>query len=162
MEKRTQLKGEKGFFVILAMVSLFLFAVSLKMFISAPKLSGEGTMPAICCLAMIVTTGISLLEIRGYPKAFDKGVPLLTKAKEVFQYLFPGKVGIIVVYCLVYGITLNFLGFAISTLLFLIASMLTLNSEKKVRTVVICVITTACILVVFQYLFQVQLPKGGF
>lgn len=158
MDKRTQLKGEKGFFIILAVFSLFLFVVSFKMFLSAPTISGEGTMPALCCLVMLITTALSLWEIRGYPKAFEKGVPVLQKAKEVLEFLFPGKVGIIAIYCVIYAAILNLLGFAISTLLFLVASMITLNSEKKVRTLIISVITTICILVVFQFVFQVQLP----
>lgn len=162
MEKRTQLKGEKGFLILICAVSVFLFIVSFKMFLTAPTLSGEGTVPALCCFVMILTAVLSLMEIRGYPKAFEKGVPLLAKAREVLQYIFPGKVGIIVIYCLVYAVILDLLGFAVATLLFLVASMLTLSAEKKLRTLLICVITTACIILVFQYLFQVQLPKGGF
>ena len=53
---------------------------------------------------------------------------------------------------------LNVIGFAVSTVLFLALSMLTLNHEKKLRMLVISGITTVCVLVVFQYIFQVQLP----
>ena len=61
-------------------------------------------------------------------------------------------------YCILYAVMLNFIGFAVSTVLFLALSMLTLNHEKKLRMLVISGITTACVLVVFQYIFQVQLP----
>ena len=57
-----------------------------------------------------------------------------------------------------YAVALNFIGFAVSTVLFLALSMLTLNHEKKLRMLVISGITTICVLVVFQYIFQVQLP----
>lgn len=162
MDKRTQIKGEKGFFIIIGLISVFLFAVSLKMFLEAPKLSGKGTMPALCCLVMIITTLLSLMEIRGYPRAFEKGVPVLHAVKDTLFYIFPGKVGIIALYCIIYAVILNVLGFAISTLIFLVASMVTLNSQKKFRTIIVCLVTTVCIILVFQYLFQVQLPKGGF
>ena len=66
--------------------------------------------------------------------------------------------GVIVLYCILYAVMLNFIGFAVSTVLFLALSMLTLNHEKKLRMLVIAGITTACVLVVFQYIFQVQLP----
>ncbi len=158
MNERKRLKGEQGFFMILGLVSLFFFIVSLKMFISAPTLSGEGTIPLLCCIVMLVTTVMSLMELRGYPKAFEKGIPIVQKAKETLQYLFPGKVGIITIYCVLYGVVLSLLGFAVSTFLFLVVSMLTLSSGKKLRTVLISLATTVAIIVLFQYIFQVQLP----
>jgi hypothetical protein len=35
--------------------------------------------------------------------------------------------------------------------------MLTLNREHKIRTLVISAVTLACILVLFQFIFKVQL-----
>ena len=158
MNERVRRKGEQGFFVILGLVSIFFSIVSLKMFLSAPTLSGEGTVPLLCCIVMLVTTAMSIMELRGYPKAFEKGVPLVEKAKETLRFLFPGKVGIIVLYCVVYAVILNLVGFAVSTLLFLVGSMLTLSGGKKLRTVLVSLITTVAIIVLFQFIFKVQLP----
>ena len=158
MEKRTQQKGEKGFLVILALFSLVCFIASVKMFLTTPKLSGEGTVPALCSLIMLATTFLSFTELRGCPQPFEDKLPLVKKMKETFAFLFPGKVGIIVLYCILYAVALNFIGFAVSTFLFLALSMLTLNHEKKLRMLVISGITMLCVLVVFQYIFQVQLP----
>ena len=158
MEKHTQQKGEKGFLVLLVLFSLVCFIASMKMFLTVPKLSGEGTVPALCSLVMLVTTILLFAELRGCPQPFEDKLPLVKKVKETFAFLFPGKVGIIVLYCILYAVALNFIGFAVSTFLFLALSMLTLNHEKKLRMLVIAGITTACVLVVFQYIFQVQLP----
>lgn len=158
MEKRTQQKGERGFLLVLGLFSLICLIASLKMFLTAPKLSGEGTVPALCALVMLVSTVVILLELRGMPRPFEDGIPLVRKAKETFAYLFPGKVGIIILYCALYAVMLNFIGFAVSTFLFLVFSMMTLNHQNKLRTLVISAITVLCILVVFQYIFQVQLP----
>ena len=158
MEKHTQQKGEKGFLIILTLFSLVCFIASMRMFFTAPKLSGEGTVPTLCSLVMLVTTILSFAELRGCPQPFEDKLPLVKKAKETFAFLFPGKVGIIVLYCILYAVMLNFIGFAVSTVLFLALSMLTLNHKKKLRMLVIAGITTACVLVVFQYIFQVQLP----
>ena len=158
MEKHTQYKGERGFLLGLGLFSLICFAASLKLLLTAPKLSGEGTVPTLCSLVMLVTTGIIFAELRGCPQPFEDNLPLVKKAKETFAFLFPGKVGVIVLYCVLYAVALNFIGFAVSTFLFLVLSMLTLNHEKKIRMLVISGITTLCILVVFQYIFQVQLP----
>jgi len=109
-------------------------------------------------VVMLVTTAMSIMELRGYPKAFEKGVPLLKKVKDTLVFLFPGKVGIITVYCVLYGVILNLVGFAISTFVFLVGSMLTLSAGKKLRTVLVSLITTVAIIVLFQYIFRVQLP----
>lgn len=158
MEKHTQQKGEKGFLVILGLFSLICFAASLKLFLAAPKLSGEGTVPVLCALVMLIMTGVTFAELRGSPEPFEDRLPLVKKVKETFAFLFPGKVGVIVLYCILYAVILSLIGFVVSTFLFLALSMLTLNREKKLRMLVISGITTVCVLVVFQYLFQVQLP----
>ena len=158
METHTQQKGEKGFLVILGLFSLVCFIASMKLFLAAPQLSGAGPVPTLCSLVMLVTTILSFAELRGCPQPFEDKLPLVKKAKETFAFLFPGKVGIIVLYCILYAVMLNFIGFAVSTVLFLALSMLTLNHKKKLRMLVIAGITTACVLVVFQYIFQVQLP----
>lgn len=158
MEKRTQQKGELGFLIVLGLFSLVCFIASMKLFLTTPKLSGEGTVPVLCSLVMLVTTVLSFAELRGCPQPFEDKLPLVKKAKETFTFLFPGKVGMIVLYCILYAVMLSFIGFAVSTFLFLTLSMLTLNYEKKFRMLVISGITMLCVLVIFQYIFQVQLP----
>ena len=158
MKKRKLEKGERGFVIALGVFSLVCLIASLKMFLTAPILSGEGTVPTLCSLIMLLMTAVILAEMRGCERAFEDKLPLAAKAKELFLFLFPGKVGLVVVYCLVYVVLLSFAGFAVSTFAFLAISMTTLNSEKKIRMLVISGITMVCILIVFQYIFQVQLP----
>lgn len=158
MKKRKLEKGERGFVAALGIFSAICLVASLKLFLSAPKLAGEGTVPLLCSLVMLGMTAVILMEMRGCEKAFEDNLPLVSKAKEMFEYLFPGKVGLIVVYCLVYAVLLGVVGFAVSTFAFLVISMITLNSKKKIRMLVISAITMVCIIVVFQYIFQVQLP----
>ena len=158
MKKRPLEKGELGFVLVLGAFSLIALVASLKMFVTAPSLSGEGTVPLITSCILVLMDIILLLEMRGCPRGFEKGVALGRKVRELFQYLFPGMVGVIVVYCIVYAVLLNYLGFAVSTMVFLFTSMVTLNREHKVRSFVISAVTLACIMVLFQYIFKVQLP----
>ena len=158
MKKRKLEKGERGFVIALGIFALICLIASLKMFLTAPTLSGEGTVPTLCSLVMLLMTVVILLEMRGSERAFEDKIPFVAKAKEMFVFLFPGKVGLVIVYCLIYVVLLSFVGFAASTFAFLAISMITLNSEKKIRMLVISGITMVCILVVFQYIFQVQLP----
>ena len=158
MEKKTRQKGDMGFLIALGLFSLLCLLASAKLFFRAPKLSGEGTIPLLCSLVMMVTSCLLIAERKGYPQPFADRLPLVRKAKETFVFLFPGKVGVIVLYCVLYAIMLPLVGFAVSTFGFLVLSMLTLHHEKRVRSLVISAVTMLCILVIFQYLFQVQLP----
>ena len=104
MKKRKLEKGERGFVIALGVFSLVCLIASLKMFLTAPILSGEGTVPTLCSLIMLLMTAVILAEMRGCERAFEDKLPLAAKAKELFLFLFPGKVGLVVVYCLVYEI----------------------------------------------------------
>ena len=154
MKKRKLEKGELGFIAILGVFSLICF----KIFVDAPTLKGEGTVPLITSTILLIMTATIFFETRGCPRGFEKGAALGQKAREVFQYLFPGQVGIITVYCLVYAVLLGLVGFAVSSFAFLAGSMLTLNREKKIQPFIVSAITLACIMILFQFIFKVQLP----
>lgn len=158
MKKRQLEKGERGFIAILTIVSLGCLTASLRLFMQAPKLSGEGTMPLITSLVLVAMPIIMTLEMRGCPSGFQKGLTLPNKISETVKFLFPGKVGLIILYCLLYAVVLGFVGFNIATFVFLAGAILTLNHKKKWQPFVISAITLVCILVLFQYIFKVQLP----
>lgn len=158
MKKRTLEKGELGFIAALGIFSLVCLVASARMFATAPTLNGEGTVPLITSLVLAAMSLIMLFEVRGFPKGFQKGAALGQRAKELFQFLFPGMVGLIILYCLIYAVLLSIVGFPISTFVFLVGAMLTLNRANKVRTFVISAVTLACIIILFQFIFKVQLP----
>lgn len=158
MKKRTLEKGELGFIAVLGVFSLVCLVSSARMFASAPTLNGEGTVPLITSLVLAAMSLIMLFEVRGFPRGFEKGTTFGRKVKELFQFLFPGMVGVIILYCLIYAVLLGVVGFPVSTFVFLVGAMLTLNRENKVRTFVISAVTLACIMILFQFIFKVQLP----
>lgn len=158
MKKRTLEKGELGFIAVLGVFSLICLVASARMFVKSPTLNGEGTVPLITSLVLAAMTLIMLFEVRGFPKGFEKGVALGQRARELLQFLFPGMVGVIILYCLIYAVLLGIVGFPVSTFIFLVGAMLTLNRANKVRTFVISAVTLACIIILFQFIFKVQLP----
>lgn len=158
MKKRTLEKGELGFIAVLGVFSLICLVASARMFAKAPTLNGEGTVPLITSLVLTAMTLLMLFEVRGFPKGFEKGAALGQRARELLQFLFPGMVGVILLYCLIYAVLLGVLGFAVSTFVFLAGAMLTLNRADKVRSLVISAVTLACIIILFQFIFKVQLP----
>ena len=158
MKKRTLEKGELGFVLALGAFGIVALIASIKMFVTAPTLNGEGTVTLSTSWILMSMVIIMLFEMRGSPRGFEKGVAFGRKVSELLQFLFPGMVGIIVVYCVIYAVILDFLGFAVSTLIFLVTSMITLNREHKIRSFVVSAITMACIIILFQFIFKVQLP----
>ena len=152
MKEQRHGNGEKGFFAALGLFALVCLAAALNLLAGAPRLSGEGTVPTLCALVMLAAAAVLLLAERG------GATPGGDRVRETLAFLFPGKVGPIVVYCLVYGALLGVAGFAVSSFLFLALSLTTLDGTKKVRALAVAAVTVVCVLVVFQYIFQVRLP----
>lgn len=157
MKKRPLEKGEAGFLAVLGVFSLVCMAASLRIFVKTPTLSGDGTVPLITSVILLAMSAMMRFEIRSCPRGFERGAALGQKARELFQFLFPGMVGPIILYCLLYAVLLKFVGFPIATFAFLAGSMLTLNRSDKVRSLLISAATLACILVLFHFIFKVQL-----
>lgn len=157
MKKRPLEKGEAGFLTALAAFSLVCLIASLRVFVKTPALSGEGTVPLITSVILLAMSIVMRFEIRGCPRGFDKGMALGQKMRELFRFLFPGMVGLVILYCLLYAVLLGIAGFPIATFAFLAGSMLTLNRANKIRSLLISAATLACILVLFQFIFKVQL-----
>ena len=157
MKKRPLEKGEAGFLAILAVFGLVCLAASLRIFLKSPTLSGEGTVPLITSVVLLGMSALMRFEVWSCPRGFEKGTALGQKARELMQFLFPSMVGLIVLYCLLYAVLLGIVGFPIATFAFLAGSMLTLHREHKVRSLVISAVTLSCILVLFQFIFKVQL-----
>lgn len=157
MKKRSLEKGESGFLTALGVFSLVCLAASLRLFVKAPTLSGEGTVPLITSAILLAMSAVMRFEVRGCPRGFEKELALGQKAGELFRFLFPGAVGLIVLYCLLYAVLLGLVGFPIATFAFLAGSMLTLHRADKARSLLVSAAALACILVLFQFIFKVQL-----
>ena len=150
MKKRKLEKGELGFLLLLTALCIPAILASAKLLYSAPLLSGEGTVPLAVALVMLAMCGLMLQnnEYRG-----EK-----TGAKELFRFLFPGKTGLFLLCCLVYAVALPYLGFALSSFLFLCGTMLCLKPGKKLSPLLISALTVAVIMLLFRFIFKVQLP----
>ena len=158
MKKRKLIKGELTHVIILSVVSVIALALSIQMFLKKPSLSASGAVPLLVSIIMTVMAVLMLMELRGCESAFTKEDSLAARVKATFAELFPPSVSIILLYVVIYAVLLRFLGFTISTFLFLGGSMITLNRVHVVKTLLISAGILIGILIVFQHLFQVVLP----
>ena len=65
MKKRPLEKGELGFVAVLGVFGLVCLIASVRMFVTAPTLNGEGTVPLITSGILVVMIIIMLWEMRG-------------------------------------------------------------------------------------------------
>ena len=73
MKKRPLEKGELGFVAVLGVFGLVCLIASVRMFVTAPTLNGEWTVPLITSGILVVMIIIMLWEMRGCPRGFEKG-----------------------------------------------------------------------------------------
>lgn len=158
MKKRKLEKGELGFVIALGIFSIICLLASAKLFKKTPVLSGDGAMPLLTSGIMLAMVLLIIKEMHNCPGGFGETKAFGQKFIELIKFIFPGKTGLITLYCIAYAVVLKLVGFIPSTFVFLAGSMLTLNPNRKVRTIIITVATIACILVLFQFIFKVQLP----
>ncbi|MBR2570542.1 MAG: tripartite tricarboxylate transporter TctB family protein [Clostridia bacterium] len=88
---------------------------------------------------------------------------LRLKNDEVVESKIPEQVKVIAPYCLLiiaYIWLLNKLGYIISTVLFMIASLLFLKLKNKVLMIVLSVVLTCLLYYVFTNFLVVVLPRG--
>lgn len=158
MKPRRLFKGERPFILSLGIVCLIFLFFSLQMYLADPTPSSQGAFPLFVSSVLLLMAVFMLWEMRKCENAFNQETALIEKIKSSIQFLLPGKVPLILLYVLVYAIILPKLGFVISTLVFLLGSMFTLNREKPIRTLIVSVCVLAGIVLIFQYIFKVVLP----
>lgn len=86
-----------------------------------------------------------------------------TEAEEVEDedsYDFTKRIGLFMVAVIIYLVALYYVGFIISTVLFLPSLMWILGTESKVKPLIIAVVATALMFMLFDLLLGVPLPMG--
>ena len=143
--------GWTGLAVLAA--SLFLFGLTLELKASALVPIGPGFYPRIV-LGITAVLAASLV-------AFDLWKPPAASAKEALHYRL--VLAVFVIFGLYVG-ALPYLGFRISTLLFMAALQSALEPPRGVRGWIVvaatALVTTVACYVVFERYLQVLLPRG--
>jgi putative tricarboxylic transport membrane protein len=158
MSKQTKLQpGERAFNLMLLLFSLGIFYEAYR--ISGPgfeSINSPGAFPIglgiILMLSMIVIITGQLRK----PKPDTQGA--LDEARQFLSAHFPLPIVVFSAMAIGYLLLLESLGFIISTLLFLFASMVYLRHGRLVSSAVIAGVSIAIIYILFTLLFQVYLP----
>ncbi len=117
---------------------------------------GSGLFPMILGVILVLVSLASFLKATAARVEGDAGAASI---------LLPPRAGVRNLACVVgslglYVLVLDFLGFVITTLLFLSGLFVALEPEKKMRSVALAGIVVALTYVFFVLVFKMQLPRG--
>ena len=120
------------------------------------SISSPGTFPMGAAAIMVLAMALVLVNNRKLqkPDAESMKDELHGAVKQVVPGVFLVYTGIIIAYMLL----IQPLHFFPSSFAFLLASMIYLKGSSIIKSLIISVITLACIYIVFQYFFRVVLP----
>ena len=152
------LEGERTFLWAILIVAIVFCAAAVHLYVHHPGVGGDAAFPVVAAFIMLLGAVVSVLETRGWESAHEGKTTLAEKVIKGYRMIFPQKTLIIAVYCFIYALILNWLGFNISTFIFLYASMLTLHPKEPIKLAIISLGTVIGIHIIFVMLFRVRLP----
>jgi len=156
MKEIRKLRAGENLFAWL-MMALSLFVLIQAYLISGfSSISSAGMFPMVAAAIMVVAMALILLNNRKLAKPDADGLKdeLRQAAKQVLPKVFLVYTGIIIGYM----ILIQPLHFLPSSFAFLLVSMIYLKGSTVIKSLIISILTLACIYIVFQYFFRVVLP----
>ena len=152
-------KGEMFFLWFMVAFCLFWVIESAILLKAEPGVAGGGAFPFACSVIMLVMSLLAIWETRAYERAFPKTDGFIKKAGEALTWLFPKNVLVTMLYVLIYALILKRVGFILSTFAFLAACMVSVQTKKIWKSILIAAVATALMYVIFQLIFKVRLPE---
>lgn len=156
--KRSRLAGEVGFVALLVAASAFLLWTAYGIS-GLSSLTSAGAFPMFTAAVMLVSGLFSLRHtVRTQPVAREPGE---SAARRFARQLTPPVLVGFIVAIMAYMVALEPLGFLLASFLFLLVSMRLLGSRRWGLNLAVAALSLAATYLVFQTLFSVVLPAGG-
>lgn len=115
------------------------------------ELNGPGSISQLIIVVGLIM--LVLLFMQFIKKHYKEGT-----ISQVVQTLFSKDLIAIITFIVLYALLLEKLGFILTSILFLFASMVILEPKKILNKLLISLVTVGTIVVIFRYVFQVLLP----
>lgn len=152
-----------GLMLILSTAALF---GSIQIYQKRPGLAEAGAYPLLMSGLMVFCMVSALLEARRLGQAkrteeddAEESMSLGQALLAALKAEFPARTVFLGGCILGYGVLFHFVGFYISTAVFMMVTMLGLYKGKKVKlTLAVTAITLVCIYVIIQKIFNIPLP----
>lgn len=160
VEKKEELlkPGARVIPILLILFAAVFFIESLTIYQKDPSLSGSATFPLLVSGIMLVLCISDLIE-KLVKKTEVSGLPFKERAVAFIRYLMPLRCFVFLLMSVGYYILLRLgLGFIISSLIYLIASMCYLMRGSIKKNILYSVICVAALYLIFKVIFKVFLP----
>jgi putative tricarboxylic transport membrane protein len=156
MKENRKLRDGENFFAWLMMAFSLFVLVQAYLISGFSSISSAGTFPMGAAAIMVVAMALILFNNRKLEKPDADGLKdeLRRAAKQVLPKVFLVYTGVIIGYM----ILIQPLHFLPSSFAFLLVSMIYLKGSTVIKSLIISILTLACIYIVFQYFFRVVLP----
>lgn len=164
MNKKTDRTRSYLMIFFMLIISAAALIGSIKIYVKRPGLADAGMYPLLMSILMVISMIGALLETRRLSKEAKKEAKEEEKSEgnsilAALKAEFPARTVFLGACMLGYGVLFHFIGFYLSTGLFMLVSMLGLYRGKKVKMIVcVTAITLACIYLIIEKVFNIPLP----
>lgn len=136
-------------------VGFGLVAVTVPYLVEAYNYQGlAGLMPKILGYGMLILSAVMIMQGFGILKYFDKKQSTVTGSRLIIGLA-------ILIASYVYIKSMEYVGFVVSTSVFLFLFMFALGEKKLVRNAVISIIASVLIMLLFTRVMYVPFPQGS-
>ncbi len=146
---------EQGAALVWLAIAIIICVSSYRLVLGSFHNPGPGLYPFLAGAIMGVACLVYLAELRGTASG-KKGKPLWEDWRRL------SKMGIAVFVLLAYAVGMNYLGFLISTLLFLIILLRTIGNQRWSVVILESLLASGISHLLFQVWLRADLPKGIF
>jgi putative tricarboxylic transport membrane protein len=157
MSTRHRLPGELGFILLLIAFSAFLLWQAWRIS-GFESITSAGVFPMAAALVMLLSLAVVFVRSMRVPR--EAQAPDESRLGHFVRRLSPGVVVSFSVAIVVYMLVMEWLGFLLSSFLFLVVSMRLLGSARWILNLLLSAVMLAAIYVVFHTAFSVVLPEG--
>lgn len=155
--KRRRLPGEFVFVLLLIAFSVFLFWHSYKIS-GFESFTSAGAYPMVTTGVMALSALLVLFQTARTPR--EDGEPGQSLFAQFLHVLTPALIVQTTLAIAIYMFALEWLGFVVSSYVFLVVVMWLLGSRRFFFNLVLSAVALGFIYVIFQTIFSVAVPKG--
>ncbi|MFS0822040.1 tripartite tricarboxylate transporter TctB family protein [Bacillus sp. 1P02SD] len=156
----SSVKKDYIFYSIVILFAVFFLSMTPQIKITNATFAvGPRSWPYILLTLMFVLGAYGI--IKTFIKSKNTKATETIEKEEVGRKVFNISIPMLsLVTVIIYVVLLNFIGFIITTILFLYGISFLLGAKKQVGTIIFSVVTTVVFVVLFSVLLHIPLPRG--
>ena len=162
-ERKTEFTRELIFLLLLTVFSLFLFGMSIQLWMPGFEVNSPGMYPGLTTIGMLVCCAISIFQLFRKRKNMEDWDEhgAWNRLKLSLGAEIPFVVFVMIVAAILYVVAMGLIGFYISTFVYLAFSIFFLFKGKKEKlrpALLVAAGTILAVYVIIDLIFQIRMP----